>query len=67
MGLPTLLFLIFLVLKLTDNIDWSWWWVTSPLWIELLVGILIYGVFGAVAFRNVKKNESYRKNNMNRW
>jgi hypothetical protein len=28
-----------MVLKLTDNIDWSWWWVTSPLWIPaLLVG-----------------------------
>ena len=20
-------------LKLTDNIDWSWWWVTLPFWI----------------------------------
>lgn len=27
-----LVFLTFLVLKLTNNIDWSWWWVTSPLW-----------------------------------
>lgn len=26
------LFLIFLVLKLTEVIDWSWWWVTAPLW-----------------------------------
>jgi hypothetical protein len=33
LGLPTVLFIVFLVLKLTDNIDWSWWWVTSPLWI----------------------------------
>ena len=35
-GLPGVLFLIFLILKLTDNIDWSWWWVTSPLWIPLI-------------------------------
>ncbi|MEK6346377.1 MAG: hypothetical protein V4764_02795 [Burkholderia sp.] len=28
----TLLFLVFLVLKLTGHIDWSWWWVTAPLW-----------------------------------
>ncbi len=27
-----LLFLIFLVLKLTEVITWSWWWVTIPLW-----------------------------------
>lgn len=29
--LPTL-FIVFLVLKLTHVIDWSWWWVTCPLW-----------------------------------
>lgn len=26
------LFLVFLVLKLTGAIHWSWWWVTAPLW-----------------------------------
>ena len=39
LGLPMVLFIVFLVLKLTDNIDWSWWWVTSPLWIP--VGIVL--------------------------
>ena len=28
------LFIVFLVLKLTNVINWSWWWVTSPLWIS---------------------------------
>jgi hypothetical protein len=42
--LDMILFLIFLVLKLTDNIDWSWWWVTSPLWIPVVFVI----VFSAV-------------------
>jgi hypothetical protein len=32
-----ILFIVFLVLKLTHQIDWSWWWVTSPLWIPLVV------------------------------
>jgi hypothetical protein len=31
-GFGTLMFLIFLTLKLTNFIDWSWWWVTAPLW-----------------------------------
>lgn len=22
----------FIVLKLTDSIEWSWWWVTAPFW-----------------------------------
>ena len=30
--MPIILFLIFMVLKLTDQIDWSWWWITAPLW-----------------------------------
>lgn len=35
----TILFVVFLVLKLTGNIDWSWWWVTSPLWLPLAIVI----------------------------
>lgn len=27
-----IMFLIFLTLKLTGYIGWSWWWVTAPLW-----------------------------------
>jgi hypothetical protein len=41
--LDMILFLIFLVLKLTDNIDWSWWWVTSPLWLPL-VFVIVFGI-----------------------
>jgi len=45
-GLGTVLFLIFLVLKLTGVgmvATWSWWWVLSPLWIPIVVvlGILL--------------------------
>lgn len=37
-----LLFVAFLVLKLTGVIAWSWWWVTAPLWgpFMLVVGVL---------------------------
>jgi len=34
------MFLIFMTLKLTDCIDWSWWWVSAPLWIPLIIGIV---------------------------
>lgn len=46
-GLTGVLFVVFLVLKLTGNINWSWWWVTSPLWIPiaLLGSIFIVAVF----------------------
>jgi hypothetical protein len=45
MGLGTILFLIFLVLKLTNYIDWSWWWVTAPLWITAILYIVIVTIF----------------------
>jgi hypothetical protein len=39
--LEGVLFIVFLVLKLTHTIDWSWWWVTSPLWIPVVLIIVI--------------------------
>jgi hypothetical protein len=41
--ISTVLFLIFLVLKLIGTISWSWWWVFAPLWIPfaLIFGFLI--------------------------
>lgn len=41
LSLYSALFLVFLVLKLTGHIAWSWWWVTSPLWIPLAVALPI--------------------------
>lgn len=42
-GLDVILFIVFLILKLTGHIDWSWWWVTSPLWIPIgiVIGFLV--------------------------
>jgi len=36
-GFSGLLTIVFITLKLTDYIDWSWWWVLSPLWIPFVV------------------------------
>ena len=43
-GIGGLLFLVFLVLKLTGVIAWSWWWVTSPLWLPALSVGLIFAL-----------------------
>lgn len=40
-GFPSLLFIAFLVLKLCNVINWSWWWVTAPLWISAGFSILV--------------------------
>jgi hypothetical protein len=47
-SLPVILFIVFLVLKLTHNIHWSWLWVTSPLWIAAATGVAVVATGGAV-------------------
>lgn len=42
-GFLSLLVLIFIVLKLTDNIAWSWWWVLCPLWAPFGVFLIVFG------------------------
>ena len=41
-GFGILLTLVFIVLKLTDNIDWSWWWVLSPFWLPITIVAVIF-------------------------
>ena len=36
-----LLLAAFIVLKLTGVIDWSWWWVLSPLWIPIVFMLVV--------------------------
>ena len=38
-GFSLALTLIFIVLKLTNVIAWSWWWVLSPIWITGGIGV----------------------------
>jgi hypothetical protein len=54
-NIGTILFLIFLTLKLAgigQVATWSWWWVTSPLWIPLALVIPI--VFIAIIIKSLK-------------
>jgi len=48
-GILGMLFVLFVGLKLTHNIDWSWWWVTAPLWgplaIVAVIALIALGVF----------------------
>lgn len=38
-GFTSLLTLLFIGLKLTGFIDWSWWWVLSPVWVTLVLAV----------------------------
>ena len=43
--------LMFIALKLTGFIDWSWWWVTAPLWGgAAILFLIVIGWFLFVCF-----------------
>lgn len=41
MSFGDILLIIFIVLKLTHVINWSWVWVLSPLWISIIIAVII--------------------------
>lgn len=57
-------FIVFLVLKLCHVIDWSWWWITCPLWgvfafliVILLAVLILSGFIECFLFFGKKKNK----------
>lgn len=52
LNLGEVILVVFIILKLTKVIDWSWWWVLSPIWISLIVVILILGYIWIERLRN---------------
>lgn len=47
-GFAGLLTLLFITLRLTDVIGWSWLWVLSPLWIPLGFAFGVVAMLGIV-------------------
>lgn len=35
------LLIVFIILKLIGVINWSWWWVLSPLWFSLAIVLIV--------------------------
>jgi hypothetical protein len=57
-GLGGMVFIVFLVLKLAEIgpvAEWSWWWVTSPLWIPLALIIGVIAIIGIIALALSRK------------
>lgn len=48
LGFSGVLTIVFIVLKLVGVIDWSWWWVVSPILINIgvcLLFVIIYAIY----------------------
>lgn len=46
-GYGMVIFILLLILKLTHAINWSWWYVTLPLWMPI---ILLAAVIAVITF-----------------
>lgn len=44
-GFVGMLTILFIGLKLTDYISWSWLWVLSPIWITFLLVVVLLIIF----------------------
>jgi len=44
MGIVSILTIIFIVLKITNKITWSWIWVLSPIWITFILVVIIFSI-----------------------
>ncbi|MBP3885686.1 MAG: hypothetical protein J6D54_12240 [Olsenella sp.] len=49
-GFLSLLGLLFIGLRLAGLIDWSWWVVLSPIWVQLAVLMACFVILGVVYF-----------------
>ena len=55
-GFAGLLTILFVALKLTGYIAWSWWWVLSPLWIafSFVIAFLVIAFLVMLAMGKLK-------------
>ena len=47
-GIPAILGIVFVILKLCGVIAWSWWWVTCPFWGGLALIAAFYLIVGVL-------------------
>lgn len=62
-GFAGLLTILFIGLKLTGYISWSWWWVLSPIWITVVavIGIFLM-IFVVWIIAELLKSNRHKKN-----
>lgn len=56
-GIP---FYILLTLKLTGVVQWSWWWITLPIWLPLVLFALLAVVFCVFMLWSTANKGKYR-------
>ena len=60
-GFTGLLTIVFIILKLVGTIDWSWWWVLSPLWLPWVLFAFAWFIIGIMSFLLLGGRNKYKK------
>jgi len=55
-GFFGLLGIVFIALKLTHYIDWSWWWVLAPIWGPAVLWCVVVGGICLVGVCATRRN-----------
>lgn len=61
-GFCGVLAIVFITLKLCHTIDWSWWWVTAPLWLPIAAILAFIGFCLLMAALTGQLRRPQRKN-----
>lgn len=61
MDFASVLLIVFVVLKLVGVINWSWWWVLSPLWIGIILWLVVVICYAIWVTRTENKFVKRRK------
>lgn len=68
LGLSSVLTVIFVVLKLVGVIDWSWWWIFSPLLIDIGLAVIILAIYAIYVVHDSKEYRfTSKKGNKDKW
>lgn len=52
---PVLILGVLFTLRLCNIINWSWWWVLTPLWVPLAIVLIVAVICFIVLVREVSK------------
>ena len=58
-GFLGLLALLFIGLKLTGYITWSWWWVLAPIWLPAVIGCAVLLIGIREIYRRAREDERH--------
>ena len=65
-SLNGVLTIVFVVLKFTGTIAWSWWWVLSPLWISVILYVVM-AIIALITLKIINNRLSKKINRMDEW